>query len=102
MAHIFNIKDVAKPTVIRGLDGLENMRPVPPNDSTEITYDDIDSDKILAAALGKYKSVVIIGRDMEDELHVCTSDGDIRHIVYDIEWAKMIIMRDNPEDDEDA
>ena len=70
-------------------------------DDTSVTFEDIDSDIILRNAMGRLKDVIIIGLDDDDNLHVAMAEADIRHVIYNIEWAKHLLMADEHDLEED-
>jgi len=53
----------------------------------------LDPDRILNAAVGKLDRVVIVGITKCGEKYLAFSDPDRGHVVYDIERAKLSLLR---------
>lgn len=59
-----------------------------------ITKLDLDPDQLLKAADGILQRVVIIGFTKEGEEYLAFSDADMAHAVFDIERAKLALLRE--------
>lgn len=60
---------------------------------TGITSLPIDPERILESAKGKLQRVIVIGIDMDGEEYVASSDPDCGTSLWDIERAKLRLLR---------
>ena len=63
-----------------------------------LTFGRIEPDAILEANKGKFKEVLLIGLDEDDEDAVASSTGDLRTCLWMLERAKKFILesKDGP------
>ncbi len=61
---------------------------------TGITSLPLDPDVLLEAAKGKLERVVIVGFGIDGTEYLATSDPDMAHAVFDMERAKLIMLRE--------
>jgi len=60
---------------------------------TGVTSLPIDPERILESAKGKLQRVIVIGIDMDGEEYVASSDPDGGTFLWDIERAKLRLLR---------
>lgn len=84
------------PRVLEATFGLPSARK--PDDNvtrfTGLTKLDLDPDLLLDQAKGQMERVIIIGFTKTGEEYLAFSDADMAHAVYDIERAKLALLRE--------
>lgn len=62
---------------------------------------DIDPDRVLEAAIGKLDRVIIMGATKDGEEYLAQSCSDITVAVWDLERAKLVLLRSFENHDEE-
>jgi hypothetical protein len=60
----------------------------------EVTYLDIPSDRVLEAAAGKLRTVLVVGFTEDDEVYIAASTGEKAVIHYLAALAQKAIIED--------